>query len=326
MNWHQKVRRQAGKGVAAISMVVLIAMFAVSFLFLFAGRVHGSGTGCLGLPGCPPPNQCPVLFVAARGSGEPFAGVRNLTWQVSPALYSVYREMNMVLPGGVAQPKVWVLDYPALPVESLASGLGGAMIAGGTPGALVQLGDNVNRYLGGEHQGVAALWDVFNTMRLNCPTTRFVLAGYSQGAMVVHDFLNQLAATNDGAAQSAIIGAVLIADPDRVKHAGVAEFSTAPYSSYGVCDVVSTAHVANCPAAGPLQDIAAVFQPLTVSVCSYNDIVCDTSDLFANAVTDWRGVVVLNVNLGITTHKSYGDLPATNLAGELMGRFVSASV
>lgn len=303
------------KMAEAVAIVAIIAVFGAGIGFEVT-TVHGSGT-CGGgpNPGCGGGLICPIVFEAALGSGEVWTGKANLTSQVSPALYTVYKNIayppNVANPDGSTKPVVSVVKYQALPVDTLWSGV---------PVWPVRLVSNLDKYLGSEHDGVAEFWTAFAHARATCSSTQFILAGYSQGAMVVHDFLNQLAATGYTDLQASIIGAVLIADPDRVKHSAVPELSTAPNSGYGVCDVASTVFRVSCPAAGPLQDVAPMFRSRTVSVCGYDDAVCDTSDIIGAAD------VITSVRYGIKVHTSYQSLPATGYAGTVMSRLLSAAL
>ncbi|MBO7664676.1 cutinase family protein [Candidatus Saccharibacteria bacterium] len=84
------------------------------------------------------------------------------------------------------------LDYPAVSVAEIGT-LVGAFFSGGESGTF---GDSVNA-------GVNELKRVINT---TCPNSKFVLAGYSQGAMVISKTLNELNANK-------IIYAATFGDP-----------------------------------------------------------------------------------------------------------------
>lgn len=274
--------------------------------------VHGSGS-CGGgpNPGCGGGLICPLVFEAVIGSGEKWRGNGDLS--VSPALSAVYKNTNFppnfVNSDGSSKPIVSVVDYPAENVTTL----------------LTNFNYGPQIYLDSEKQGFYQLGTDFFTARSRCSSTTFVLAGYSQGAMVVHDFLDELAAHGTAAEQQSIIGAVLVADPDRVKHSAVRELSTAPSAAYGLCDIVSTLHIGQCPAAGPLQDVAPMFRSRTVSVCADGDSVCDTSDLVGPLdLLGGPGAWIGSIARGIGIHKSYQNLSATGNAGTVMSQLIAA--
>lgn len=338
--WYQKRPRTASKLAAAGTFVALFAVMIAGLAFLFVGPVRGSGTG--GVPGC-----TPVLFVAATGSAEyPHS---NVDLGASPELnVGVYQHMVDLLTAQWGADQVGatldvrVLTYAPNSLDVLTGGLGVlkfdphlALISPGYDAVLAvearnALAYSIPQYLDSEREGVSELQTLFNVTRHDCPTTQFVLAGYSQGAMVVHDFLNQLAARHDRtsrADQTSIIGAVLLGDPDRVRHSGVTEFGTAISASYGACflpQVVGIAHCATSP-----QDVAPMFQARTVSVCMHDDPVCDSSDFVPDLAHNF--IVTLGspgsfINLCKAIHGSYSYVQPAALAGQLIGRWVAASV
>lgn len=266
-----------------------------------------------------------AVFIAATGSGQHYASPTDLS--VSPQLVAFYT--SMVQTAASKDIGVRVLDYPATSVDALFAGLN-QITARNRLDYLAKLRaklpDNIRAYLAGEKQGVAALWGQYTSVRVGCPAnTKIVLGGYSQGAMVVHEFLNELAATNDTAGKKAIIGSVLLADPERVKHSGVLELSDAAYSSYGVCDLLSLA--VKCAAPDPLSDLKPPFLGTTVSVCSNDDPICDTSELIPQFERVWFDASARSslVNLAKTVHDSYRYIPETRTAGKLIGRRVLRS-
>ena len=77
------------------------------------------------------------------------------------------------------------------------------------------------------------------------PTAKLLFAGYSQGSMVVHEYLNEFANGTASPNGAQIIRAAMLADPDRVKHSQVLEFGDVKDSSYGICDLISP--FVSCP-------------------------------------------------------------------------------
>jgi Cutinase len=89
-----------------------------------------------------------------------------------------------------------------------------------------------------------------------CPDSVIVMAGYSQGAAVVHDAENWLA-KNKPAEFDQIEATLLLGDPDRVRDTKATDFGTAPASAEGlrvalglvlahdVPDPLTTAEIAN---------------------------------------------------------------------------------
>jgi len=132
-------------------------------------------------------------FIGVRGSGETASNDNGsgLGTRVGPAYRAADAELKAL---GVASSQIHVdaLNYPAVAVSSyhFVNLLTGAYA------------DSVNT-------GVDNLANLIEPEMANCPSTKFVLIGYSQGAQVIHQYL-------DGAPSSVINriqGMLLIADP-----------------------------------------------------------------------------------------------------------------
>jgi hypothetical protein len=260
-----------------------------------------------------------AVFIAASGSGEHYTSDTDLS--ISPELRREYNATMSRLAGRKTV-RVQVLNYPALPVDVLTANL-----STGSPRSKLHqlLGTNLPTYLGGKDQGVAALWGAVTSARFSCPNQKIVLTGYSQGAMVVHEFLDQLAGTTDTATKSAIRGVVLLADPERVRHSQVLDFGDAAWSAYGICDYAAVFRSTSCTAPYPLTDVPAVFRSVATSVCSADDIVCDTSELIhdfaVNTPRGWQSAATL----GTLVHTTYQYSSRTTLAGYRMANLLLAT-
>jgi len=113
--------------------------------------------------------------------------------------------------------------------------------------------------------GAAALGAQYASFAQRCPATTVVLAGYSQGAMVVHRNLQALADSPNVAA------ALLIADGDRLPDDNVISMGSVtavPGKGKGVAQ--DWPILAHAPAKLPL-----AIGSRTISVCDLGDAVCD---------------------------------------------------
>ncbi|CAN5130901.1 cutinase family protein [soil metagenome] len=120
-------------------------------------------------------------------------------------------------------------------------------------------------FIGSVDQGAAALGAQYATYVAQCPTSKVVLAGYSQGAMVVHRNLQVLDASPNMSA------ALLIADGDRRPEDPTLNLGTAnsvPGERLGVAQ--DWPILAHAPAPLPVS-----VGSRTISVCDYSDPVCD---------------------------------------------------
>lgn len=132
--------------------------------------------------------------------------------------------------------------------------------------------------------GTAALADQYTAFVQQCPTSKVVLAGYSQGAMVVHRNLHTLGASPN------LAGALLIADGDRLPTDptyNVGSVTAVPGAGKGVAQ--DWPILAHAPA--PLPPLIGA---RTISVCDLGDAVCDY-DPDAEEVTA----------TGVAVHTSY---------------------
>ncbi|MET0821130.1 MAG: cutinase family protein [Aeromicrobium sp.] len=111
-----------------------------------------------------------VLVVAARGSGEE-TGFGGPMGQWVDALKSSL--------AGTRTARYVALDYPAKAMSVLAGDFLGIYTPAGSSW----------EYLDSIDAGVDALVEVLSSSERNCPNEKWVVGGYSQGALVVHQAL-----------------------------------------------------------------------------------------------------------------------------------------
>jgi hypothetical protein len=146
--------------------------------------------------------------------------------------------------------------------EMAAAGLGG--VAGLTGAAGIYYERNLKPYEASIADGVSATIDEIRAVLSGCPETEIVLAGYSQGAMAIHQAELQLERDGDEEALDAIGGTLLLGDGDRAPNTQAKIFGGAPAGGEGV------------------QVYFRRFKPLdvvepetTAEICVRGDIVCD---------------------------------------------------
>lgn len=272
------------------------------------------GGGGTGVP-CPD-----VLVVAAIGSGQKYRSDTDLS--VSPQLSKVYS--GIVRTKGSKSVDIKVLDYPALGVETLYAGLNSITTTNKldyVKKAKRLFDRNASTYLNGKDEGVAQMFGALASVEFGCATqgTKLVLIGYSQGAMVVHEFLNQLAGTS---LAGYVVGAVMVADPERVKNSQVSEFADANRASFGVCSMISAFR--SCTTPFPHSDISRQFLGRTLSVCADRDPVCETSDVADALAYNFASRKLIFASLP-KIHSNYTFRKSTENAGMWLGRKISAS-
>ena len=138
-------------------------------------------------------------------------------------------------------------------------------------------------FIGSVDAGSAALGKQYEAFVQRCPATKVVLAGYSQGAMVVHRNLEALQASPNLAA------ALLVADGDRLPEDPTLNLGTAsgiPERGKGAAQ--DWPILAHAPA-----PLSPAMGARTISVCDLGDAVCDYNpDDEETSVAYARGVAI----------------------------------
>jgi alpha-tubulin suppressor-like RCC1 family protein len=153
--------------------------------------------------------------------------------------------------------------------------------------------------MGSVNAGVYTAASLLEARAIQCPSERIVLAGYSQGAIVMHRLVNKLYDNGDNAILARIAGVVLMADGDRVPYT-LTSLSGAPVAGFGGEGVASWGP-------GATRDITPMIALRTFSVCVKNDLVCD----FRGAWSLTNYLAAKNVHSGDGYKNSWPVLDAT---------------
>jgi hypothetical protein len=192
---------------------------------------------------------CPDYhWIGAAGSGQRDGAGTTNNGGMGGQVYQSYLQLSDALSADGKTITAEAVDYPAAPVP-LEGGIGGWL------GFLGSVGD-----------GTDAAGEQFAAFTKQCPDTKVVLAGYSQGAMVIHRNLYKLADDPQVAA------ALLIADGDRLPTdttINMGSTAVVPTKGMGVAQDHSFLAKTNTSPLPP--EIGAK----TVSVCDVGDPVCD---------------------------------------------------
>ncbi len=199
-----------------------------------------------------------VLFVGARGSGEKGPGAPR--WKPSASdrhglgatVNAAYRRVSADLAHRTVQ--VASVRYAA--------------------NSVVRMFDDPHDYFANLSKGVSWTENYLSQRARACPHQQLVLAGFSQGAMVMHRVLHYLEHARGGATILArLSAAVLTGDGDQVPHdTGVVRFGTASKGARGVGLALRTfSHSSTTKFTRSVGD-------RVLSVCDKHDIVCDWTD------------------------------------------------
>jgi hypothetical protein len=212
-----------------------VAMAGSALVGLTAGTANAA-------PGCPD-----VHWFGAAGSGERTANDIATNDGMGEIVYQSYQALQQRLAAEGRTITAEAVDYPAKDVPPDAG-----------------VGDWLD-YMGSVDAGTNALGAQYAAFTAQCPTTKVVLAGYSQGAMAVHRNLVNIGADPNLAA------ALLIADGDRHPNdttVNIGSASPDPEKTGGAAQ--DWPILAHAPALLP-----ANIGVRTISVCDAGDAVCD---------------------------------------------------
>lgn len=195
-------------------------------------------------PGCPD-----YHWIGAAGSGQRDGMGRTANGGMGDVVYQSYLQLQSALAAGGRTMTAEAVQYPAAPVPA-DGGLRGWM-----------------NFMDSVHAGTEAAADQLKAFSAQCPATKVVLAGYSQGAMVIHRNLHDLADDPQ------VVAALLVADGDRLPADTTIDMGSAALAP-GLGQGVAQEH--SFLAGTNTSKLPASVGARTVSVCDVGDPVCDS--------------------------------------------------
>lgn len=228
-------------------------IWALASAAVLAGTTVGFAAGAAQAAACPD-----LHWIGVAGSGE--RDDPTVDAGMGRVVYNSLRDLSVWVQQDGRTMTAEAVAYPAVavPADGDLLGWGGFMSSVDT--------------------GVAALGNQYAAFTQQCPSSKVVLAGYSQGAMVVHRNLAALSGSPNLAA------ALLVADGDRLPADPTVNLGTAtavPGAGKGVAQ--DWPILSHAPAVLPVSVGAR-----TISVCDRGDAVCDydedAEEVTANAI------------------------------------------
>jgi alpha-tubulin suppressor-like RCC1 family protein len=266
-----RVHRENRLGLRGVAVLVPLLLIGATF----AGG-SGPASAAVAPLGCQS-----VFFLGAIGSGEwadnngqessTFFGKATAT--TAARVGSVLHDLRNDLPGrGIAASS---LLYPAVPAIPGTLTPSAGEIAGATglgPGTVWAVNDylktKLTPFMASIAAGVNGATALLESRAAKCPSERIVLAGYSQGAMVMHEVVNKLYDTGQNAILARIGGVVLLADGDRAPYT-MTRLTGTPVAGLAGKGIASWQP-------GKARDIASsLISARTFSICDKDDLVCD---------------------------------------------------
>lgn len=230
--------------------------------------------------------SCPnIAVIGAAGSGENDGVGKEVRAMVSRLQSDL---------GSVVSIQTFSIGYPAASTSILVpSKREAALLAASTTAApAIYYATNARPYFNSVDNGVADAKRILHTIVARCAVsgTKIILAGYSQGSLVMHRAINQLSATGGKDIQS-VVGVLLLADPAMIPTTATNRFGTAPSNSQGVESYLNgVLHMdrLNRDVSNP---------SIVASICDQGDIVCNF---------DWtRAILPDAAGIAAGIHTSY---------------------
>lgn len=194
------------------------------------------------------PDCADYHWIGAAGSGQRDGAAASANGGMGDVVYRSYQQIRSDLAASGKTITAEAVQYPAAPVPE-DGGIGGWLT-----------------FLGSVNDGTDATAEQLEAFTEKCPATKVVLAGYSQGAMVIHRNLHDLADNPN------IAAALLVADGDRLAvdtTINMGSTALARGTGKGVAQEHSFLSSANTAMLPP------TIGARTISVCDFGDPVCD---------------------------------------------------
>jgi Cutinase len=222
------------------------------------------------------PSACPgVDFIGARGSGEPFGGFDGM----GPAVDQMSRVLRTGLAKSGLDMQTVGVHYSADSADELRPSRSERALLDVAPAAAlaVYAYHNLRPFLHSIDTGIADTISLANDEVAKCPATELVLAGYSQGAMVIHQAELQL--RSRPRTFQRIAGTLLLADGDRVSYTRAHEFGSSLARAEGIRTYIYRSIPLLRITDLFLHSVRDVALPAsTANICNAGDLVCDFND------------------------------------------------
>ncbi|QCB29370.1 cutinase family protein [Corynebacterium endometrii] len=256
--------RKVLTALAAIIVVVIIGAGAVQYFQSTTSKTPGTGgnTGPSNEAAPQPvqPDWCPAVeFISAPGTWEsaadddplnPTANPRSFMLSISNPLKEAYAPEDV---------KVWTLPYTAQ-FQNINS-------------------KEEMTYDDSRNEGLARLEQELQQTHADCPQTKFIIGGFSQGAVIAGDVANRIGSGNGVVPAESVAGVALVADGRRKNGEGInpgvelggtgAEIALEPISAL-VQPVVPGATMR-----GPRAGGFGTLSDRTWQICAPDDAICD---------------------------------------------------
>ncbi|WP_410872000.1 cutinase family protein [Nocardia sp. A7] len=279
-----------------LALLVLAIIVIVLLWYLLAGRLKEPGPTP---PGPPPPTsqsaECPdVMLLSIPGTWEssstddpynPQANPISLMLSVSGPLRAQFPDNRLEV---YTVPYVAQFSNPiAIPPDGQAS------------------------YNNSRTEGTARATDVLAQRHQECPLTNFVIAGFSQGAVIAGDVAAQIGAGNGPIPEANVLGVTVIADGRRTATGPgqPTEIGDPPPTGEGAEVALKGVNVPGISMTGPRPGGFGTLAPKVNSICAPGDMICDAPRQALNPVNALGSLAALIRSAGNPVHALYASNP-----------------
>lgn len=281
--------------LTVLAVLVLVLVVIVLLWYLLAGRLREPGPTP---PGPPPPTSqsadCPdVMLLSIPGTWEsasnddpyhPTANPISLMLSVSDPLRAQFPEDRLEV---YTVPYVAQFSNPiAIPPDGQAS------------------------YNNSRTEGTARATDILAQRHAECPLTTYVLAGFSQGAVIAGDVAAQIGAGNGPVPEDKVLGVTLLADGRRTADTGPGqptEIGNPVPTGTGAEVALKGVNVPGISMTGPRPGGFGTLAERVNSICAPGDMICDAPREALNPVNVMGSLAALVRSVGNPVHALYAS-------------------
>ncbi|WP_036527063.1 cutinase family protein [Nocardia sp. CNY236] len=313
-------RRSGPAGrLIALAVVVLILLVALVLWYLLAGQLRPPVPGPK--PPEPPTSQpasCPdVQVISVPGTWESASDDDPYNPTANPAslMLAISEPIVQRFPGDRAQ--VYTVPYVAQFSNPIAI----------PP-------DGQQSYNDSRSEGTQRMVDFMVDRHEYCPLTSYVLAGFSQGAVIAGDVAAQIGADQGPVPADRVLGVMLLADGRRTGEAGPGQAIEigAPAPGVGAEVALRGLNVPGITMTGPRPEGFGALADRTYTICAAGDLICDAP---REALRPWNIISSLSTlvrSVGNPVHSLYagfvvddGGVTATQWTVDRVGAMIEAA-
>lgn len=286
-------RRRRGRGcLTGLAGLAVIVVIVIALWYMLAGCLHRPVPTPPGLPRPPvsQPASCPdVQLLAIPGTWESSStdDPHNPTANPKSLMLNVTRPMQQQFAG--SRLDVYTVPYVAQFSNPIAF----------PP-------DGQASYNDSRSEGTSRAMAELTTMYKNCPLTTYVLAGFSQGAVIAGDIAADIGAGKGPVPANQVLGVMLIADGRRDPGPGQAiEVGPTP-PGIGAEVTLKGLSVPGITMTGPRPGFGSL-AGRTYTICAKGDLICDAPNQALNPANIIPSVLTLVHAAGNPIHSLYNS-------------------